>query len=117
MRPDQQPPAEDGAPDGEQRCRSGESARSSPALLHDTAFLIAVGRVASPDLANPIWMEFESGWRSGWNMANAQRDALFAALDDDCRRYVLIREVSKRREIQLAILVVITISFFSISDA
>ena len=50
-------------------------------------------------------------------MANAQRDALFVALDDDCRRYVLIREVSKRREIQLAILVVITISFFSISDA
>ena len=37
-------------------------------------------------------------------MANAQRDALFA-------------EVSKCREIQLAILVVITISFFSISDA
>jgi len=49
-------------------------------------------------------------------MANAQRDALFAALDDG-RRYVLIGEVSKRREIQLAILVVITISFFSISDA
>jgi hypothetical protein len=117
MRPDEQPTAEDGADDREECCRSGESARLSPAIRHDALVLIAVESVASPDLTNPLSTEIESGGRSGWNMANAQRDALFAALDDDGRRYVLIGEVSKRREIQLAILVVITISFFSISDA
>jgi hypothetical protein len=36
---------------------------------------------------------------------------------DDYRSDVFIREVSKRREIQPAILVEITISFFNISEA